>query len=204
MIDIDFSDKSKIITYGFIADEVKLFFKHDSWNKDEAMFLIGGVFPIKYEAIGYTKLNGGSLHNDLGEKDEICDYIESLLDIYNSNPDNPERASPHYFVEWAFQKEIPIPWLDFAIEHGFYKPKQLQEVDKPSSQLFDITSTMYPPELDLAIKAWQAVSNSEGKGKPKARIKAWLDDNTKISNEAKKRIAIIANWEKTGGATPTD
>jgi len=80
----------------------------------------------------------------------------------------------------------------------------LQEVEKPLNLSFDKTSNTYPLELDLAIQAWQAVSSSEGKGKPKARIRAWLDSNAKISNEAKERISIIANWEKTGGATSTD
>lgn len=41
------------------------------------------------------------------------------------------------------------------------------------------------------------------KWKPKARIKKWLDDNTKLSNEAKERICIVANWDKLGGATKT-
>ena len=62
----------------------------------------------------------------------------------------------------------------------------------------------YPSELDLAIQAWQAVSTSEGKGKPKARIKEWLDNNTDLKNEAKERIAIVCNWDKLGGATRSD
>ena len=85
------------------------------------------------------------------------------------------------------------------------KPKQLQEVEKPLHTSFDKASTTYPTELDLAMQAWQAVTSSEGKGKPKARIRAWLDSNTKnISNEAKERISIVANWDKSGGATTTD
>jgi hypothetical protein len=69
--------------------------------------------------------------------------------------------------------------------------------------LFDSSKPNYPIELDFAVKAWQAVSTSEGKGKPKARIKKWLDDNTKLSNEANERIATVANWDKAGGATKT-
>jgi hypothetical protein len=62
----------------------------------------------------------------------------------------------------------------------------------------------YPPELAIAIEAWQAVSANDTKFKPKARIKKWLDDNyPRLSNEAKERIATVANWDKTGGATST-
>ena len=127
-------------------------------------------------------------------------------DIHNwLNDGDNERDSPNYWIKVALAKKISIPWLDFVIEQGFYeKPKQLQEVEKPLNLSFDKTSNTYPLELDLAIQAWQAVSSSEGKGKPKARIRAWLDSNAKISNEAKERISIIANWEKTGGATSTD
>lgn len=77
----------------------------------------------------------------------------------------------------------------------------------PSKQQpdFDKASTTYPPELDIAVQAWKAISTTEGKGKPKARIEAWLNTNAdQLSNAAKKRIEIVANWEKTGGATRTN
>jgi hypothetical protein len=54
------------------------------------------------------------------------------------------------------------------------------------------------------MQAWEAVRNDKGKGKPKAKVKAWLDANTKLSNEAKDRISIVVNWDKSGGATRTD
>ena len=59
----------------------------------------------------------------------------------------------------------------------------------------------FPPELDFAVQAWRAVFTTEGKAKPKARIREWLDENTTLSNAAKERIATVANWDKTGGAT---
>ena len=70
--------------------------------------------------------------------------------------------------------------------------------------MFDKDGPTYPPELDLAMQAWEAVRNDKGKGKPKAKVKAWLDKNTKLSNEAKERISTVVNWDKTGGATRTD
>ena len=74
---------------------------------------------------------------------------------------------------------------------------------KVNKLLNNFTENNYPIELDFALKAWQAISNSEGKGKPKARLKKWLDENTNLSNEAKDRISIVANWDKSGGATKT-
>jgi hypothetical protein len=74
----------------------------------------------------------------------------------------------------------------------------------PALPPIDPTAGGYPLELATALQAWQAVSATEGKGKPKARIKAWLDSNTKLSNEAKERIAVVCNWEKLGGATRSE
>lgn len=76
--------------------------------------------------------------------------------------------------------------------------------DSATTPIFSKDSPIYPPELDWALKAWKAVSAAEGKGKPKARIRKWLDENSLLSNEAKERISTVANWDKTGGATRTE
>ena len=65
----------------------------------------------------------------------------------------------------------------------------------------------YPAELAAAIQAWRAVFHTEGNGKPKARLKRWLDAHEtfkSLSSEAKERIATVANWDKLGGATRTE
>src|SRR5450830_128985 len=100
------------------------------------------------------------------------------------------------FAKWAMEKELAIPDELKVLA----KVELIAKAEKP---LFDKNDLTYPNELDLAVRAWQAVSKIQGKGKPKARIKAWLDENTNLSNEAKNRISIVANWDKLGGATRT-
>ena len=117
--------------------------------------------------------------------------------------------SPEYFIDWALSKRFRPHWLDWAIEQKLYTPKELRNLPAPAQNTpaapeFDKASPTYPPELAYALEAWRAVSATEGKGKPKARIKAWLDTNTKLSDKAKERIAVVANWEKLGGATSTE
>lgn len=312
---------------GVYAEEIKFFFQRDTWHKNEASFILVGILPIKYQPLGYPKLNGNSIRED--EKDELIDRGAMYLGIWESNPTNPESASPVEFIKWALSKKIKLPWLNFAIEHGLlpaciaedklkqnydkstlehyllydlwnvknalsvlcgldytyysgtpnpemlefhpnkepdkeavktlcrkeyrlkdlwersengfdysdtpayfiewalskrfrpdwldwaierglYTPKQDADADKIATAgnaeflTFDKASTTYPPELDIALQAWREVSATEGKGKPKARIRAWLDANTKLSSEAKERIAIVTNWDKTGGATRTN
>ncbi|MBC7786721.1 MAG: hypothetical protein H7Z18_04535 [Methylophilaceae bacterium] len=128
--------------------------------------------------------------------------LRRLKNFWVSGEKGEDSQSPKYFIDWALSKRFLPYWLDWAIEQKLYVP--MNEANKVQTIIFDTIST-YPPELDLAIKAWQAVSASEGKGKPKAQIRAWLDANAKeLSNEAKERISIVCNWDKLGGATRTD
>lgn len=80
------------------------------------------------------------------------------------------------------------------------KVKKLRASQSKSAE-FDKGSPTYPPELATALDAWCAVSAIDGKGKPKARIQAWLEENTRLSEKAKERIAVVCNWEKQGGAS---
>lgn len=123
-----------------------------------------------------------------------------------------EIVTPLDWINKALSKQIIIPWLDFVTTRGIFCFENDDNGDqylcfaKNSLNIKKITyieknSVKYPIELDMAIKAWQEVSKIEAKGKPKARIRKWLDENTNLSNEAKERISIVANWDKTGGAT---
>lgn len=132
------------------------------------------------------------------------DNVDRLRNFWISDDKNDEAYAPSYFIDWALSKRFRPDWLDWAIEKKLYIPSVEAETETQKN-IFDKSSATYPPELDLAMQAWQSVANSKGKGKPKARIKNWLDINAKgLSNEAKERISIVANWDKLGGATRTD
>lgn len=72
---------------------------------------------------------------------------------------------------------------------------------------FDASAENYPYELDIAMVVWRAVSNSasDEKGTVKQRIQAWLETHyPDLSDEARKRIAVICNWEKSAGRRKAD
>lgn len=50
---------------------------------------------------------------------------------------HPDSNPPWYYIEWAISKKYEIPWLAYAIEKGFYVPKEndviKQVTDKPLS-----------------------------------------------------------------------
>ena len=194
-----------------VWDESKLtdYLLYDTWQPYNAWCVLASLDYHKNdlklgEAIDNMVLLDNFANQDykMSYKNKILDKVDRLRDFWHSGGMEDINHPPSYFIEWAISKRMIPEWLDWAVEQKLYVP--MREENNSQIIIFDTTSTTYPFELDLAIKAWQAVSSCEGKGKPKARIKAWLDDNAKISNEAKERIAIIANWEKTGGATSTD
>lgn len=186
-------------------------FLMDNWENNFGLAYLTGAYFIAEMDDGERQYIHVVTLDDCSYQSTEVDYItDAFVSQFNrlqtlwESGHHAKFNSPDYYIDWAISKRVDIPWLNDAIEQGFYeKPKPLQAIEKPLNLSFDKTSNTYPEELDLAIQAWQAVSASEGKGKPKARIKTWLNTNTKISNEAKERIAIVANWDKTGGATST-
>lgn len=95
-------------------------------------------------------------------------------------------------------------WKD-AISKAERQENAIGASETTGQPVFDKASPTYAPELDIAMQAWREVSTTDGKGNPKARIKTWLSANAKhLTNEARGRIAIVANWKKMGGATRTE
>lgn len=69
---------------------------------------------------------------------------------------------------------------------------------------FDPDSNTYPPELDIAMQAWRAVTiRPSADTTAKTQIERWLAENypdrRELSQEARERIAVVCNWEKSGG-----
>lgn len=100
-------------------------------------------------------------------------------------------------------------WLQSrGLSTGFFFPTQSAE---------DLNDFMNPdhdhfaPELDLAVKAWRALSSvRKTPGGATAAIRAWLDANPEawagdgaVSNECKERIKVVVNWNKRGGPDKT-
>lgn len=141
-----------------------------------------------------------SLWKGLGAKPtgiEASSLKSTLSIIANKNQPVPDPSSVRVNAE-----DLTQSWREVIC--GEEKKKGFSTTDKVDQPVFDKESSVYPPELDIALQVWREVSATDGKGKPKARIKGWLNSNTKLSAEAKERIAIVVNWSKTGGATRID
>lgn len=192
--DMDMWDKSKLTDY----------LLYGTWHPHNAWRVIGGLHYDEPDAKDYVyhTCSGLGYAQSLSES-----YMERLSTFWIRDLRDPnELATPEFFIDYAFSRRIYPSWFNWAVKRGFYKLK-LEHINfgtAAEKQDFDKKSKTYPPELDIAMQAWREVSATEGKGKPKARIKAWLDANTKLSAEAKDRISTVANWNKMGGATRSD
>lgn len=184
----------------------------DDWTDSEGLLKNP---PHRFIPI-YKKLRTSATNvideNAPSEEDPNHTYIK--YDLHTDKAENVERISKvDGFSVNVGQGQLK-KWINAkGIQARFFTDDNLAEFKANEKEDFTPTSyanptnkdsTTYPPELDIALQAWQAVSTIEKKGKPKARIKEWLDANTKLSDEAKERISIVANWNKTGGATRTD
>ncbi len=183
---------------------------YDEWEFDNAFRLLAGS-DYKNNNPLYVIDNVSKPIKDLSSKTQrylVEKKLARLEDFWNSGNKRRIPYPPSFFIEWALSKRFRPDWLDWAIEKGLYTEKQAATID--IALPFDVKSEFYPPELDIALQAWQAASANKGKGKPKAKIRAWLDscklkiNGKELSTHAKKRIAIVANWDKSGGATRTE
>ena len=89
-------------------------------------------------------------------------------------------------------------WCD---EHDLF---HVWESTNPSAET---DWSQYPDELRAALEAFVAVSKDTTALRgttPKAALTAWLEKNKPgLSNNARERVATVANWQPTGGAPRT-
>ena len=165
----------------------------------------GMVWVTDYYATSEIEIydtSGSTLPKKINSKAKA---IDAVYEVFNSNwwqsESELQQGSGWEKAVNDFAVERAVMDIAFSLDGLTCPPIWAKN---PSNTTFDEANPAYPIELDMALQAWQAVTATEGKGKPKARLRAWLDGNTKLSNEAKERIATVANWDKTGGATRTD
>jgi hypothetical protein len=91
-----------------------------------------------------------------------------------------------------------------SLQREFELTKESIEAERASMWGgFDPDASDYPRELDIALTAWRAITNArKSVTNPKDSVFKWLEkncDRKTLSAEARKRIATVCNWEKSGG-----
>jgi hypothetical protein len=148
----------------------------EKWRQDETSRFKSEMLNLRAEMVGTLKKRWDS-----------CDH------------DPSQRRTPAFFVRWAESRGFDVEWAAWAREHEFL------ERDAPATEppYFDADSEDYPELLHVAVRAWDHAKNGTG-GTPKQRITAFVSDRyPHISDGAKEAIALIANWQKSGGRPKT-
>lgn len=205
-----------------------IYLKLDKWPRVSAMLVLAGFRFPDHEPVDGIYIPGlqekinhpvieQALHHEsftqmseqermivLAEMHQKLHSLLGYLEYSNWNQDN-NTDTPANFIRWAVSKGIIPDWLEWAIGQGLCSPEvnPLNQISR--SYGMSPAHPCYAEELDWALQAWHTVANTQGKGKPKARILKWLDEHAPhLSNDAKERIATVANWDKKGGATRSD
>ena len=103
---------------------------YDKWDEDSACRVLAGFhFRRDPESTGYMLLD---LKNISDFKIKGRRNIQALLEIdhfylkrFSENSDQErEYDTPRAYIDWALSKRMRPLWLDWAIEHKLYVPKQ--------------------------------------------------------------------------------
>ncbi len=152
----------------------------DYWDSEDGLNYLVGISDLS--EIG----NGSSMHTtfvintldhftytDDAEEAIVTNFrhkLNRITKIWNSGG-HPQHNPPYYYIDWALSKGFKIPWLNYAIENGFYKrnePKSLTKVnDKPLSSkerntlLVIIAALAKEAKIDLSkpSKAGEQIAN---------------------------------------------
>ena len=174
----------------------------------EAACLLAGIDPVKYRysnIIMPTQAEG--LASALEQAIKVGTLKPFAAFVWDENGDR-EPIQPHEIVPHAaisdrstvLVEELAI-WCDKkSIYHCWRRRQETPQLDR-------CDPSIYPPELQAAIEAFEAVSNdpqlTAGRS-VKGALTDWLKSNKPdLSNGACERIAIVANWQPTGGAPKT-
>ena len=111
---------------------------YDEWDKESGFRVLVGF--DYYDRTSYPNNNDEAYYYavplDLSlEEQSVNDYtvlvdhmtiqINRLEDFWGkANIRNDLKHTPSYFINWALSKRIKPAWLDWAIEHKLYVPKQ--------------------------------------------------------------------------------
>lgn len=113
--------------------------------------------------------------------------------------DPDQRRAPIFFIRWAEARGFEVEWAAWAREQGYI------DHDPPASDppFFDADAEDYSRLLHIAVRAWEHARKTTG-GTAKQRIAAYLVDRyPDLSASERDAIAMIGNWQKSGGRPKT-
>ena len=183
-------------------------------------------YPIALKAITNAitndRLKSAIRHSarDYGYADKINDIECGEADfttVWGSTAEEDEVLSEDHtffykpFPDWILStvnRDDLRSWLSSrGVKTGFFFPTATDAPD-----YLDPSNPRYAPKLSAAVRAWQAVTDPNGKH-PKQALAKWLrehaaefrltDDEGRPNETGIEEAAKVANWQPGGGAPKT-
>lgn len=104
----------------------------DNWGCEDAMKYLAGIYELNtFDDDGKMYWHVLTLDFNSIMQDDLNAYegitlqtrADRNLRIFKSGLHNLLNP-PSYYIDWALSKKIDIPWLEWAIEKGYYTPKE--------------------------------------------------------------------------------
>lgn len=182
-----------------------------TWSPEQAVKYMNGVSNSStwedegFGGIHYRMLDGKIIKTYAFEEIELLPFEKNIqrLEKLWIDADHNESNPPKYYIDWALSIKHEIPWLNFAIEQGFYKPEQLQEVesknslaDKDRAYVSDYLATLN----QAAARFWANSDPNDNTDHPiNPEVVAWLmERGYKLSLAEKAATIIRPKWATTG------
>lgn len=134
---------------------------------------------------------------------ELLEQVEKRGVVVADWKDAYDKLKEQYDLLLVDRDKIVSICQRLIQERDEFKSK-VEALDAIAWEGFDPDCDVYPPELDIAMQAWRAVTKRpDANSTAKEQIESWLNQNypdrRKLSQEARLRIAVICNWKKSGG-----
>ena len=127
---------------------------YDNWEAEPALGLLAGFDYLGLKKRGIDacyQLLDQSFENDFHDEPEA--NATRLINFWERSNNKWVEYPPIFFIEWALSKKFRPPWLDWAIEHGLYVPKQESTQEKiETANIYTIYSTRWLEVQQAAIE----------------------------------------------------
>ena len=187
--------------YGHI---LKFWLAHDSWHVREAFALFVGVNPdgdgLRKKNVYMEPLFSDVFDFDMHSAETEYEKLHSLwwsgVRVGRHESDN-EWLPPSYFIQWAIEKKIEIPWLEWALMNGLIDEGVVDQapLKSPMPQQDDVLRIHGPTfsKLQRAVIAFPERYPRYRTHPPKLDedVRPWLKEEFKASDAVQRVFGAI-------------
>lgn len=169
------------------------------------------LFPSKVKKDEDEKI-AIKIRNKNSKLHRASEQLNRIKKLWDSAQHENERYPIQYYLNWAKNKDIEIPWLTWAESSGLISRDKEGEISAKSLEVNYLNKNhrYFAEELKIAVEAWVELYEKNPpsdipKGGHRKYIKAWLVENfPNLGRNSQDRIITIINPNRKGGSSPSE